>query len=34
MSELAKTLPEFNTVRNMSGVGDKLAPGLIARLEI
>lgn len=32
MSEFAKTLPEFSTVRNMSGVGDVLAPRIIAEI--
>lgn len=30
MTELAKSLPEFSTVRAMSGVGDVLAPRIIA----
>ena len=32
MSELAKTLPEFSVVREMSGVGDVLAPRIIAEI--
>lgn len=32
MKELAKTLPEYNTVRAMGGVGDVLAPKLIAEI--
>ena len=32
MSELAKSLPEFSTVRAMSGVGDVLAPRIIAEI--
>jgi len=32
MSELAKTLPEFSVVRAMSGVGDVLAPRIIAEI--
>lgn len=32
MKELAKTLPEYEVVRNMSGVGDVLAPRLIAEI--
>lgn len=32
MSELAKTLPEFFVVREMSGVGDVLAPRIIAEI--
>ena len=32
MSELAKSLPEFSTVRSMSGVGDVLAPRIIAEI--
>lgn len=31
MQELAKEFPEYQTVRNMSGVGDTLAPRLIGR---
>ena len=34
MNELAKSMNEYNTVRDMSGVGDRLAPLLIAELEI
>ena len=30
MKELAKSLPEYATVRSMGGVGDSLAPRLIA----
>ena len=30
MQEIAKTLPEYSTVRSMGGVGDTLAPRLIA----
>ena len=33
MQELAKTLPEYSTVRSMGGVGDVLAPKLIAEIE-
>ena len=32
MKELAKTLPEYDTVRAMGGVGDVLAPKLIAEI--
>lgn len=32
MNELAKTLPEYHVVRAMAGVGDKLAPRLIAEI--
>lgn len=32
MKELAKTLPEYSTVRSMGGVGDVLAPKLIAEI--
>jgi len=32
MQELAKTLPEYEVVRNMGGVGEKLAPKLIAEI--
>lgn len=32
MQELATTLPEYNTVRAMNGVGDVLAPRLIAEI--
>lgn len=32
MKELAKTLPEYETVRAMGGVGDVLAPKLIAEI--
>lgn len=32
MSELAKTLPEYNVVRNMNGVGEVLAVRLIAEI--
>lgn len=32
MSQLAKSLPEFSTVREMSGVGDVLAPRIIAEI--
>lgn len=32
MKELAKTLPEYETVRAMGGVGDVLAPKLIAKI--
>lgn len=32
MSELAKSLPEFSVVRAMSGVGDVLAPRIIAEI--
>ncbi len=32
MQELAKTLPEYSTVRSMGGVGDVLAPNLIAEI--
>ena len=32
MQELAKTLPEYEVVRNMGGVGDVLAPKLIAEI--
>lgn len=32
MQELAKTLPEYSTVRSMGGVGDVLAPKLIAEI--
>lgn len=32
MKELAKTLPEYSTVRAMGGVGDVLAPKLIAEI--
>ena len=32
MQELAKTLPEYSTVRAMGGVGDVLAPRLIAEI--
>ena len=32
MTELAKTLPEFSVVKEMSGVGDVLAPRIIAEI--
>ena len=32
MQELAKTLPEYSTVRSMGGIGDVLAPKLIAEI--
>lgn len=32
MSEITKTLPEYHVVRSMAGVGDKLAPRLIAEI--
>ena len=32
MTELAKSLPEFSAVREMSGVGDVLAPRIIAEI--
>lgn len=32
MNEIAKTLPEYPVVRAMAGVGDKLAPRLIAEI--
>lgn len=32
MQELATSLPEYNVVRNMNGVGDVLAPSLIAEI--
>lgn len=32
MQELAKSLPEYSIVRSMPGVGDKLAPRLIAEI--
>ena len=32
MNELAKSLPEYSTVRSMGGVGDTLAPKLIAEI--
>ena len=32
MKELAKTLPEYSVVRSMGGVGDVLAPKLIAEI--
>ena len=32
MKELAKALPEYDTVRTMGGVGDVLAPKLIAEI--
>ena len=32
MQELAKSLPEYSTVRSMGGVGDTLAPKLIAEI--
>ena len=32
MQELVKTLPEYSTVRSMGGVGDVLAPKLIAEI--
>lgn len=32
MKELAKSLPEYATVRSMGGVGDALAPQLIAEI--
>ena len=32
MQDLAKTLPEYSTVRAMGGVGDVLAPKLIAEI--
>lgn len=32
MQQFAKTLPEYSTVREMSGVGDTLAPKLIAEI--
>ena len=32
MTELAKSLPEFSTVRAMSGIGDVLAPRIIAEI--
>lgn len=32
MQEIAKSLPEYKIVRAMSGVGDVLAPGLIAEI--
>ena len=32
MKELAKSLPEYATVRSMGGVGDSLAPRLIAEI--
>lgn len=32
MQELAKTVPEYSTVRAMGGVGDVLAPKLIAEI--
>ena len=33
MKELAKSLPEYSTVRSMGGVGEVLAPKLIAEIE-
>ncbi len=32
MQELARGLPEYNVVRSMNGVGDVLAPRLIAEI--
>ena len=32
MQELAKTLPEYSTVRSMGGVGDVLAPKFMAEI--
>lgn len=32
MKELAKSLPEYSTVRSMGGVGEVLAPKLIAEI--
>ncbi|WP_053243387.1 transposase [Clostridium sp. DMHC 10] len=32
MKELAKSLPEYNVVSNMNGVGEKLAPRIIAEV--
>lgn len=32
MDELAKELPEYEVLKNMKGVGDKLAPRLIAEI--
>lgn len=32
MEELARTLPEYETVRNMEGCGDKLTPRIIAEI--
>ena len=32
MKEIAKSLPEYSTVREMGGVGDVLAPKLIAEI--
>lgn len=32
MEELASTLPEYDTVRNMEGCGDKLTPRIIAEI--
>jgi len=32
MSALANTLPEYQTVRNMCGVGEKTGPSLIAEI--
>lgn len=32
MEELARTLPEYDTVRNMEGCGDKLTPRIIAEI--
>ena len=33
MSDLSKSLPEFSVVREMPGVGDVLAPRIIAEIE-
>ena len=33
MKEFEKTLPEYETVRAMGGVGDVLAPKLIAEID-
>ena len=32
MNELAKQMPEYNTVMNMKGVGDSIGPRLIAEI--
>lgn len=34
MQTLAKSLPEYSTVREMGGVGDVLAPKLIAEIDV
>ena len=33
MQKLAKSLPEYSVVRKMGGVGDVLAPKLIAEID-